>query len=164
MGKGKRVNLHLALALPTSDQDMVDAPSVVIVGMSCGEELSVKETAWYRPPSIWGRTAVVRGDSSRGHMTGSWPHSGARRDLRFCFCFLAMLCSLWDFSSQTRARIQATALKAQSPNHWTTKELSFFFDLATRLLESQFLNQGWNPCSLQWKLRVLITGLPGTLF
>ena len=32
VGKGKRVNLHLALALPTSDQDMVDAPSVVIAG------------------------------------------------------------------------------------------------------------------------------------
>ena len=41
-----------------------------------------------------------------------------------------MLCGLWDFSSQ------ATALKAQSTNHWTTKEflfflsLFFFFDLA----------------------------------
>ena len=61
MGKGKRVNLHLALALPTSDQDMVDAPSVVIVGMSCGEELSVKETAWYRAPIyLWKDSSCQR--------------------------------------------------------------------------------------------------------
>ena len=40
----------------------------------------------------------------------------------FYFIFLAMPCGLWDLSSQTRHRTQAPAVKAPSPNHWTTKE------------------------------------------
>ena len=37
--------------------------------------------------------------------------------------FLAMLRGLWDLSSLTGDRTWALAVKAQSPNHWTAREL-----------------------------------------
>ena len=41
--------------------------------------------------------------------------------------FLAMLQGLWDLSSLTRDRTWALAVKAQSPNHWTARELPMLF-------------------------------------
>ena len=41
----------------------------------------------------------------------------------FLFLFLlAMPHSLWDFSSPTRIEPGPSAVKVQSPNHWTTRE------------------------------------------
>ena len=40
----------------------------------------------------------------------------------FGFFFFAMPRGLWDLSSPTRDRTQAPAVKAPSPNHWTTRE------------------------------------------
>ena len=37
----------------------------------------------------------------------------------------------------------------------------FFLGCATRHIESQFPDQGWNLCPLQWKREVLTTGPPG---
>ena len=37
--------------------------------------------------------------------------------------FLAVLCSMWDPSSLTKDRTLAPALEAQSPNHWTIREV-----------------------------------------
>ena len=36
---------------------------------------------------------------------------------------LAMPCSMWNLSSLTRGQTCAPAVKAQSPTHWTTREL-----------------------------------------
>ena len=41
--------------------------------------------------------------------------------------FLAMLRDLWDLSFPTRDRTWALAVKAQSPNHWTARELPMLF-------------------------------------
>ena len=43
----------------------------------------------------------------------------------FYFYFLAMPCSLRDLSSPTRCWTQAPVVKAQSPNHWTTREFPY---------------------------------------
>ena len=45
------------------------------------------------------------------------------------FFFLATLCSLQDLSSLTRDRTWAMAVKAPSPNHWTTREFPPVKDL-----------------------------------
>ena len=37
----------------------------------------------------------------------------------------------------------------------------YFFDHTLRHVAYQFPNQGWNPCRLQWKYRILTTGPPG---
>ena len=42
------------------------------------------------------------------------------------FFFLAAPCSLQDLSSPTRDWIQATAVKAPHPNHWTDREVTFY--------------------------------------
>ena len=41
----------------------------------------------------------------------------------FCFFFKATPHGLWDLSAPTRNWTRATAVKAPSPNHWTTREL-----------------------------------------
>ena len=41
--------------------------------------------------------------------------------------FLAMLRDLWDLSFPTRDQTWALAVKAQSPNHWTARELPMLF-------------------------------------
>ena len=41
----------------------------------------------------------------------------------FFFKFLAMLHSMWDFSSLSKMRAIPTAVKAWSLNHWTTMEV-----------------------------------------
>ena len=38
-------------------------------------------------------------------------------------CFLATLHGMWDLSSLTRDQSYNPALAAQSPNHWTAKEV-----------------------------------------
>ena len=59
----------------------------------------------------------------------------------FLFSFFATACSglMWDFSSQARLCIWAAALKALSPNHWTTRELSLFV-----LLIVSFTVKNWS--------------------
>ena len=47
----------------------------------------------------------------------------------FFFFLLAILCSLQDLSSLTRDRTWAMAVKAPSPNHWTTREFPPVKDL-----------------------------------
>ena len=42
--------------------------------------------------------------------------------LIFIYFFLAIPCSLWDLSYQTRGRTRALAVKAWSPSHWTARE------------------------------------------
>ena len=45
---------------------------------------------------------------------------------------------------------------------WPKAQVFFFIALATlQHVGSQLPNQGLNPCPLDWKLRVLTTGLPG---
>ena len=39
--------------------------------------------------------------------------------------------------------------------------ISYFFGCVVQQAESQFPDQGLNSCPLQWKYRVLTTGLPG---
>ena len=41
----------------------------------------------------------------------------------FFFFFWAMLNALWDLSSLTRDLTGPSAVKAQSPNHWTAREI-----------------------------------------
>ena len=63
------------------------------------------------------------------------------------------------------------AVKAQSPNYWTTKEFSKlmgfliyffqFFHWQHQAACGIFSDQGWKPCPLPWKFRVLTTELPG---
>ena len=61
------------------------------------------------------------------------------RDIRFMFCFLNS-CSLW---------------------HWDLLLLLFYlWPHCMAWWGILFPDQGWNPCSLQWKLRVLTTGIP----
>ena len=45
----------------------------------------------------------------------------------YLFIYLAMLHSLWDPSSPTRDRTWVPAVKAPSPNHWTTREFPYRF-------------------------------------
>ena len=63
------------------------------------------------------------------------------------------------------------AVKAQSPNYWTTKDFSKlmgfliyffqFFHWQHQAACGIFSDQGWKPCPLPWKFRVLTTELPG---
>ena len=46
-----------------------------------------------------------------------------------------------------------------SISRWTFRY--YFFGRAARIAGSQFPSRGLNPCPLQWKHRVLTTGLPG---
>ena len=45
--------------------------------------------------------------------------------------FLAMPCGLRDLSFLTRDQSQATAVKAPSPNHWTTREFLHILSYST---------------------------------
>ena len=50
--------------------------------------------------------------------------------MKFLFIyFLAMPCSLWDFSSPPATEPGPLAVRTQSPNHWATKKVPEFFIL-----------------------------------
>ena len=51
-----------------------------------------------------------------------------------------MLCGLQDLSSLTRDRTQASVVKAQKPNHWTTREFPQNLLCTRRVVE--MLGQG----------------------
>ena len=60
-------------------------------------------------------------------------------------CFLAIPCGLCDLSSLTRGWTRATAVKAPSPNHWTTREFPSCFSDA-ELLSAVYTCWLLTPC------------------
>ena len=63
--------------------------------------------------------------STISHLSNSPAEQGAGSLfylLIFNFYILVTLCGLQDLSSLTRDQTQAPAVKAPSPNHWTTRE------------------------------------------
>ena len=73
-----------------------------------------------------------------GREDGVWKERGYSCHLKsFLFLYLivpAPRYGMWGLSSTTRDWIQAPTLEAQSPSHWTTKEVPHLF------LESSFLH------------------------
>ena len=57
-------------------------------------------------------------------------------------------------------RLQKAIITERFSYIWITEFFFFFFGQAKRHTGSYFPDQVSNPCSLQWKLRVLTTGSP----
>ena len=59
----------------------------------------------------------------------------------FIYLFMALPHSLWVINSGTRDSTRATAVKALSPNHWTTREFPQIYFLMQGILSSLSLNE-----------------------
>ena len=100
------------------------------------------------------------------HCSGFWfsraralEHAGCSS----CGTWAYLLHNMWNYP---RPRIKpGSPILAGRLNHWTTRGVLdfcfFFFLAASQHVGSYLLDQGFNLGPLQWKHRVLNTGLPG---